>query len=52
MITSLEIKQKVFGKALRGYDKHEVHAFMSSLSKEWERMHIDCKDLRLKGGGV
>ena len=48
MITSLEIKQKVFSKALRGYDKHEVHAFLSSLSKEWERIHIERKDLRLK----
>ena len=35
-ITPLEIRKKVFEKQLRGYDKEEVHAFLLSLSHEWE----------------
>lgn len=38
MITAIEIRQHVFKKALRGYDKDEVAAFLNSVSMEWERL--------------
>lgn len=47
-ITPLEIRQKVFEKALRGYDKDEVNAFLVSLSQEWERAIDEAKELRFK----
>jgi len=47
-ITPLEIRQKAFEKVLRGYDKDEVNAFLQSLSQEWERLHDDTKELRMK----
>lgn len=47
-ITPLEIRQKVFEKALRGYDKDEVNAFLVSLSQEWERAIDEVKELKFK----
>jgi cell division initiation protein len=47
-ITPLEIRQKAFEKALRGYDKEEVNAFLLSLSQEWERALDEAKELRIK----
>ncbi|MEO0640358.1 MAG: DivIVA domain-containing protein, partial [Bacteroidota bacterium] len=36
MITPIEIRQQSFKRALRGYDKDEVDAFLLALSQEWE----------------
>ncbi len=47
-ITPLEIRQKSFEKHFRGYDKEEVHAFLLTLSQEWERVLDEHKDLRNK----
>lgn len=47
-ITPLEIRQKDFEKKLRGYDKDEVNAFLSSLSHEWERSLEEKKELQSK----
>lgn len=47
-ITPLEIRQKVFEKAFRGYDKEEVAAFLNSLSVEWERLNDQSKELKYK----
>ncbi len=47
-ITPLEIRQKAFEKALRGYDKDEVNAFLLSLSQEWERALDEAKELKIK----
>lgn len=47
-ITPLEIRQKVFEKAFRGYDKEEVAAFLNSLSIEWERLNDRSKELKYK----
>ena len=47
-ITPLEIRQKVFEKNFRGYDKDEVAAFMTSLSVEWEKLQDQTKELRYK----
>ncbi len=47
-ITPLEIRQKAFEKALRGYDKDEVSAFLQSLSQEWERTLDETKEMRIK----
>ncbi len=47
-ITPLEIRQKTFEKNFRGYEKDEVHAFLLSLSQEWERMQDENKELRIK----
>ena len=47
-ITPIEIKQKTFQKAFRGYEKQEVQAFLGSLAKEWEKLQADHKELKAK----
>lgn len=47
-ITPIEIRQKNFEKQLRGYDKDEVNAFLTSLSNEWERLMDENKELKIK----
>ena len=47
-ITPLEIRQKDFEKKLRGYDKDEVQAFLTSLSNEWERVLGEGKELKIR----
>lgn len=47
-ITPLEIRQKTFEKNFRGYEKDEVHAFLMTLSQEWERIVDENKELRIK----
>lgn len=47
-ITPLEIRQKTFEKNFRGYEKDEVHAFLLTLSQEWERLQDENKELRMK----
>jgi cell division initiation protein len=47
-ITPLEIRQKTFEKNFRGYEKDEVHAFLMTLSQEWERLVDENKELRIK----
>jgi cell division initiation protein len=47
-ITPIEIRQKEFVKAFRGYEKEEVDAFLISLSKEWERIVEENRDLGKK----
>ncbi len=47
-VTPLDIRQKTFEKALRGYDKDEVNAFLLSLSQEWERVQDETKEMRIK----
>lgn len=38
MITPIEIRQQSFKRALRGYDKEDVQAFLQALSTEWETL--------------
>lgn len=47
-ITPLEIRQKTFEKNFRGYEKEEVHAFLLTLSQEWERIVDENKELKFK----
>ncbi len=47
-VTPLEIRQKSFEKVFRGYDKDEVQAFLNSLSKEWEKLQDDFKEIKIK----
>jgi cell division initiation protein len=47
-VTPLEIRQKTFEKALRGYDKDEVNGFLLTLSQEWERNQDELKELKMK----
>ena len=47
-ITPLEIRQKTFEKNLRGYDKDEVHAFLATMSQEWEKMLDELKENRMR----
>lgn len=47
-ITPLEIRQKAFEKAFRGYNPDEVNAFLQTLSQEWERIVDEGKELRIK----
>jgi len=47
-VTPLEIRQKTFEKVFRGYDKDEVHAYLQSLSQEWERLIGENKELTIK----
>ena len=46
-ITPLEIRQKSFEKKLRGYDKDEVNAFLTTLSQVWEQIMEENKELKL-----
>ncbi|MFN6943975.1 MAG: DivIVA domain-containing protein [Cytophagaceae bacterium] len=45
-ITPIEIRQKEFEKAFRGYEKDEVDAFLVSLSQEWEKILDENKEIR------
>ncbi|HEX6982055.1 MAG TPA: DivIVA domain-containing protein [Balneolaceae bacterium] len=45
-LTALEIKQQKFEKAIRGYDKAEVQAFLNLISNEWE--HLVSKNRELE----
>ena len=45
-VTPIEIRQKDFQKAFRGYEKEEVDAFLLSLSQEWEKMQDENRELR------
>lgn len=45
-ITPIEIRQRDFEKAFRGYEKEEVDAFLKSLSQEWEKVMDENKDIR------
>lgn len=47
-ITPLEIRQKTFERNFRGYEREEVHAFLMTLSQEWERIVDENKELRFK----
>lgn len=47
-ITPLEIRQKTFEKNFRGYERDEVHAFLLTLSQEWERIVDENKELKFK----
>lgn len=47
-ITPLEIRQKTFERNFRGYEKDEVHAFLITLSQEWERIVDENKELKFK----
>jgi cell division initiation protein len=51
-ITPLEIRQKTFEKNFRGYEKEEVHAFLMTLSQEWERIVDENKELKFKYGSL
>lgn len=44
-ITPIEIRQKEFAKEFRGYEKEEVDIFLEALSKEWERVMEENRDL-------
>lgn len=46
MITPIEIRQQKFKRALRGYDKEEVDAFLVALSKEWEAQQEEYRKLK------
>jgi cell division initiation protein len=45
-ITPIEIRQKEFEKAFRGYEKEEVDGFLKLLSQEWEKIIDDNKELQ------
>lgn len=47
-ITPIEIRQKDFEKAFRGYNKEEVSAFLEALSKEWEKMLDENREAKFK----
>ena len=47
MITPIEIRQRTFkGKTLGGYDKDDVHAFLNTVSLEWEKMIEEQRRLK------
>ncbi|MEM6263727.1 MAG: DivIVA domain-containing protein [Bacteroidota bacterium] len=46
MIRPIEIRKQSFRKAFRGYDPEEVHAFLETLSAEWERQLEDHHKLK------
>lgn len=46
MLTPLEIRQQTFETTFRGYNREHVDAFLTVLSQEWERLHIELQNLR------
>jgi cell division initiation protein len=46
MITPLDIQQKGFRRALRGYDRQEVEAFLSLVASEFEELVKEAMSLR------
>lgn len=46
MITPQEIRQKTFKKALRGYDREDVEAFLQALSQEWGQQQEAYQQLK------
>ncbi len=46
MITPQEIRQQTFRRAMRGYDREEVNAFMQALAQEWEAQQNNLKELK------
>ncbi len=47
-LTALEIKQQKFERSLRGFDPTEVSAFLSIVSREWEHMVTQNRELEEK----
>jgi len=47
-ISPLEIRQKIFEKVFRGFDKDEVSAYLISLSHEWEKILDENKEMSIK----
>lgn len=45
-VTPIEIRQKDFNKAFRGYEKEEVDAFLKTLSQEWEKLMDENRDIK------
>jgi cell division initiation protein len=45
-ISPLDITQKSFGRALRGYDRQEVEAFLALVAAEFEEMVREVQALR------
>jgi len=48
-ITPLDIQQKRFGRALRGYDREEVEAFLSLVATAFEDLVKESMSLREEG---
>lgn len=47
MITPIEIRQRTFKtKTLGGYEKEDVHAFLNTVSMEWEKMIEEQRRLK------
>ena len=46
MITPQEIRQQTFRRAMRGYDREEVNAFMQAMAQEWEAQQHNLKEVR------
>ncbi len=46
MITPIEIRQQTFKRALRGYDREDVQAFLLALSGEWENLLESHRSLK------
>ena len=47
-ITPLEIRQKTFQKELRGYTKEEVKSFLDLLSREWEGLQDELREMKFR----
>lgn len=52
-ITPLDIRQKAFSnKAFGGFDKDEVNAFLETLSRSWEKVLEENRELRIRLEGA
>ena len=45
-ITPLDISQRSFGRSLRGFDRHEVEAFLALVASEFETVLKELQGLR------
>lgn len=45
-LSPLDIHNKVFGKAFRGYDEEEVNEFLVVVGKEYEKVYKENLELK------
>lgn len=46
IISPIEIQKKEFGKALRGYSQEEVREFLEDISKSYEKIYSENRELK------
>ncbi|MEZ4703854.1 MAG: DivIVA domain-containing protein [Bdellovibrionota bacterium] len=45
-LSVMDIEQKRFSREFRGYDKNEVHQFLTQMARDWEHLKREIKSLK------